>query len=138
VELSHSRTTNLRHNGFKTRLWGPEASRPGHSGWKMNMDTGGCISDAKDYVEGCGIEDEYNPKMRARKAGTHYSANLTPHRQRTWHVTELDIIVVALKSDKDRCRIMAQANPIAGSDFGYVQSTDARSNQRTRCARLSS
>jgi hypothetical protein len=103
----------------------------------MRVDSGGWVRlvDARDYYEDCGHEDDYNKHMRARKYGTRYAAVLTPSRQRTWRVTELQIVIIALKSDNVRFRIMVQANPIAGGKTAILDEriTGARSNQRIRC-----
>jgi hypothetical protein len=90
-------------------------------GWRTRADGGGWSTfiDLVEYYEGSGCEDERNRAANSRRSGTNYGAKLTPSRHRTWEVTELQLVLVALNSDEERFEIMAQANPIAGVRVPY-------------------
>jgi hypothetical protein len=72
-----------------------------------------------EYYEGSGCEDEHNRAANSRRSGTNHGAKLTRSRLRTWKVTEIHLVLVALNSDKEHFEIMAQANPTTGVWIPY-------------------
>jgi hypothetical protein len=85
-------------------------------GWRTHLDGGGwgLVVDLIEYFEGSGYEDECERARRFKKNGANYRAKFTPSRHRSWQVTELQIVLVAIKSDEERFEIMAHVNPVAG------------------------
>jgi hypothetical protein len=86
---------------------------------------------ALQTYEGSGFEDEYHRAANSRRSGAEYGVKLTPSRRRTWQVTELQLILVAINSDDERFEIMAQVDPIAGVriPFSPERTMDTRSKE---------
>jgi hypothetical protein len=89
--------------------------------WRTHVDGGGWspFTDLIEYYEGGGFEDEYNRATNSGRSGANYGAKLTPSRRRTWQVTELQLVLVAINRDKERFEIMAQVSPITGVRAPY-------------------
>jgi hypothetical protein len=117
--LDRCMTSNLRHHGLMIPELdrNPKGRRPIR---KIHMDTGGWVllSTVKLYVQGEGLENEYQNKVNAaRRDGERYKSALVPLSMRGWDIAPIDILQVATSSAKDRYRCMTQVDAYAGFEI---------------------